>query len=120
MSNTVKKIIKNTFRFVSVIGILLFILIGSIIIFRGPLTKFILLGLAKRHMGAKASISKISVDLNLSKVHLKGVTFYNPQEFEEEVLAYLPNVEIHYSPLEYIFGRKWHFYYIGIVKELKN
>ena len=93
----------KTLAKVLLILVLIFILIAAS--FRHSLCRFLICRAASKTLGLKLSIEELNLDILNNSLALRGITMFNPPEFENEILAQAKGIFIKYNLLGFLNGR---------------
>lgn len=100
-----KEKMKNSVRiFVQVAVIFILMLLLLCAIFRNLIFKRTLLDFASKVTELELSIEDLDLDLLRSKLFLQEITLHNPPGFEQETLAKVDEITLHYNLAKLLFG----------------
>jgi len=92
---------------VSMILIALVALIG-LNVTKNAITKGAIAGGVRAITGLKLGMRGVSLGVLTTRIGIKGLKMYNPDGFEEELMASIPEIYVNYSLLAFLKGRKVH------------
>ena len=103
-------------KFLIVIGIVVFFLVGIAII-KNQIIKSVVTKVASGIIGAPVHMDSFSLNILSSTIHISGFKIYNPSGFPEGILVSCPKIKVIYDRAT-IFKQKRHFLLVEI--ELKE
>jgi hypothetical protein len=64
--------------------------------------------------GVEIVIGDLDVSFTGSHARMERVTIYNPPQFKKRELAYFPEINIYFRPLEYFLTKEFRAYFLGV------